>query len=71
MALQASEKCGLLPPYHRHIGIASCTSNGINSEKVSGTFFTLTISSLSPQASARREKRFLSALKVLVQHESR
>jgi subtilisin family serine protease/translation initiation factor IF-1 len=48
-------------PDHRHSGIASCTSNGINSKQVSGTFSVLTISSLSPQTSAKREKRFLGA----------
>ena len=46
------------PPDHHRIG--SCTSNGINSEKVSGNFFVLTISSLSPQASEQSEKRFLT-----------
>jgi hypothetical protein len=38
MAPQASKKCGLLPPDHRHIGINSCTSNSIDSEQVPGTF---------------------------------
>lgn len=58
MAPQASKKCGLLPPdYHR---IGCCTSNGINSEQVPGTFSALTISSLSPQASAQSEKWFLT-----------
>ena len=31
----------------------SCTSNGINSEEVPGTFSTFTISSLSPETSAQ------------------
>ena len=57
MAPQASKKCGLLPRDHR---IGSCTSNGIDSEQVPGTFCILTISSLSPQASAQSEKRFLT-----------
>lgn len=56
MASQASRKCGLLPPDHQHIG--SCTSNSINSEQVSGTVCVFTISSLTPQASARSERRF-------------
>jgi hypothetical protein len=60
MAPQASKKCGLLPPDHRHIGIVSCTSNGISSEQVPGTLSVLTISSLSPQASAQIEKRLLT-----------
>jgi hypothetical protein len=30
---------GLLPPDYYRIGLASCTSNGINSEQVSGIFF--------------------------------
>ena len=45
-------------PDHQRIG--SCTSNGIDSEKVPGSFSMLTISSLSPQASARSGKRFLT-----------
>ena len=39
MAPQASKDYCLLPPDHRHIGIASCTSNGINSEQVPGHHF--------------------------------
>ena len=35
------------------IPIGSCTSNGLNPEQVSGPFSVLTISSLSPQASAQ------------------
>ena len=58
MAPQASEKCGLLPPDHQQIGC--CTSNGINSEQVPGTFSVLTISSLSPQTSAQSEKKLLT-----------
>jgi hypothetical protein len=58
MAPQASKKCGLLPPDHQRIG--SCKSNSINSEQVPGTFFLLTISSLSPQTSAQSKKRFLT-----------
>jgi len=54
MVPQASKKCGLLPPDHRHIG--SCKSNSLNSEQVPGTLSALTISSLSRQASAQREK---------------
>jgi len=42
--------------------IGSCTSNGINSDHVPGTFSILTISSLSPQASARSGNRFLTPL---------
>jgi hypothetical protein len=38
----------------------SCTSSGLKSEKVPGTFSLLTILSLSRQASAQREKRFLT-----------
>ena len=58
MAPQASKKCGLFPPDHHHIGF--CTSNGIKSEQVPGTFSVLTISSLSPQASAQSEKKFFT-----------
>ncbi len=54
MAPQASKKCGLLPPDHHRIG--SCTSNGINSEQVPGTFSVLTISSLSRQAQHKARK---------------
>lgn len=43
------------PDSHR---IASCTSNSINSEQIPGTFSVLTISSLSPQASAQSGKSF-------------
>ena len=42
------------------IHIGSCTSNGINSEQVPGAFSVLTIPSLSSQASAQSEKRFLT-----------
>jgi len=71
MAPQASKKCGLLPPDHyriavSRIGITSCTSNGLNSEQVPGSFSVLTISSLSPQASAQSGKKFLSGLKFLL-----
>jgi hypothetical protein len=58
MAPQASEKRGLISPDHHHIG--SCTSNGLNSEQIPGTFPVLTISSLSREASAQSEKRFLT-----------
>ena len=58
MAPQASTKCGLLPPDHQQIGCY--TSNSLNSEQVLGTFSVLTISLLSPQTSAQREKRFLT-----------
>ena len=60
MAPQASEKCGPLPPDYPRIDC--CTSNSLNSEQVPGTFSILMISSLSPQASAQSEKRFLGAL---------
>jgi hypothetical protein len=39
MAPQASKKCGLHPPDHYRIG--TCTSNGIDSEQVPGTFSVL------------------------------
>ena len=55
-----ARSCGLLPPHHHRL--ASCTSNSLNSEQVPGTFSVLTISSLSPQASARSGKRFLASL---------
>jgi hypothetical protein len=58
MAPQASKKCGLQSPDHHRIGC--CTSNSLNSEQVPGTFSALTISSVSPQTSAQREKRFLT-----------
>jgi hypothetical protein len=58
MAPQASKKCGLLPPNQQRIGC--CTSDGLNSEQVPGSFSELTISSLAPQASAQSEKRFLT-----------
>ena len=45
------------PHHHR---LAPCTSNGINSEQVPGTFSLFTILPLSRQASAQREKRFLT-----------
>jgi hypothetical protein len=60
MAPQASKQGSLLPPGHHRIG--SCTSNGINSEQVSGTFSVLTISSFSPQASAQSSMRVLTPL---------
>ena len=53
MAPQASKKCGLLPP--NHLQISWYTSNGINSEQVSGTFSMLTMSTLAPQVSAQGE----------------
>jgi hypothetical protein len=65
MAHQASTKCGLQPPDHRHIGIASCTSNSLNSEQVPGPFSVLTSSPLAPQASAQGEKRFLTPFSCL------
>jgi len=65
MAPQASKKYGLQPPDHRHIGIASCTSNGIDSEQVPGPFSVLTSSPLAPQASAQGEKRFLTPFSCL------
>ena len=49
------------PDHHR---IHSCTSTGIDSEQVPGAFSVLTISSLSPQASAQSEKRFLTPISV-------
>ena len=58
MAPQASKQGSLLPPIHHHIGYG--TSNGIDSEQVPGIFSVLTISSVSPQTSAQREKRFLT-----------
>ena len=45
-----------------HQQIGCCTSNGIDSGKVPGAFFVLTISALSPQASSQREKRLLTPL---------
>jgi hypothetical protein len=57
MAPQASEKCSLLPPNQLTTHIASCTSNGINQEKVPRTFPVLKISSLFLQTSAQSEKR--------------
>ena len=45
-------------PDHQQIGC--CTSNGIDSEQVPGSCSVLTISSLSPQALAQCEKRFLT-----------
>lgn len=62
MAPQASKQGGLLPPHHHRI--TSCTSNVINSEQVPGSFSVLTISSLSSQASAQSEKRFLTPISV-------
>ena len=55
MAPQASKKCGLLSPDHHRFG--SCTSNGIDSEQVTGTFSVLTISLLSLRTSAQCEKK--------------
>lgn len=52
----------LLPPDHQQIG--SYKSNNINSEQVLGTFSVLTISSLSPQASVRSEKKLLTSFSV-------
>jgi hypothetical protein len=46
MSPQASKQCGLLPPDHHRL--ASCTSNGTNSEKVPGTFSVLTILGIKP-----------------------
>jgi len=65
MAPQASKQGSLLPPDQQRIGC--CTSNGLNSKQVPGTFSILTISSLAPQASAQNEKRFLCAFKILAQ----
>ena len=48
------------------IGIASGTSNSVNSEKVPGTFSVLNNSSLSPQASAQTEKKFLTPFSDLI-----
>jgi hypothetical protein len=59
MAPQASKKCGILSSDHQKIG--SGKSNSLNSELAPGTFSALTISSLSPQISARREKRFIAS----------
>jgi hypothetical protein len=48
---------GLLPPDYYRIGLASCTSNGINSEQVSGTFsITHDLIALSTVISTKREK---------------
>jgi hypothetical protein len=58
MAPQASKKCGLLSPDHQQIGC--CASNSLNSEQVPGTLSVLTISPLSPQASAQSENRLLT-----------
>ena len=63
MAPQASKKCALLPPDHPRIG--SCTSNGIDSEQMPGTFSAPTIYSLARQASAQSEKKLLTGFKVL------
>jgi len=38
---QAAKKYGLLPPEYNHIGTASCTSTGINSEQVPDTVFMI------------------------------
>ena len=51
MAPQASKKCGLPFPDHKRIG--SCTNTDINSKQALRTFSILTISWLSPQASAQ------------------
>ena len=51
------------PDHHR---IGSCTSNSIDSKQVPGIFSVLTISSLSPQTSAQREKRFLTPFSCLI-----
>ena len=45
-------------PDHHHIGYG--TSNSLNLGLVPGIFSVLTISSVSPQTSAQREKRFLT-----------
>ena len=58
MAPQASKKCGLLFPDHQQIGC--CTSNGIDSDKVLGTFFVLTIPLLPLQRSYRAEKTLVT-----------
>jgi hypothetical protein len=63
MAPQASEKCGLLTLDHQQIGC--CTSNGINSEQVPGTFLVLTTSLPSPPTSAQSEKRLLTRFSCL------
>ena len=62
MAPQASKKCGLLPPDHKRIGC--CASNRLNSGKIPGAFFVLTISSLSRQGSAYFKKRFMTRFSV-------
>jgi len=54
MGPQASETCGLLPPDQRRI--TSCTSNNLTSKQVAGTFFALTISSLTLQLSAQSKR---------------
>ena len=41
--------------------IASATSNNVDSANVPGTFSALSITSLSPQASAQTEKMFLAS----------
>jgi hypothetical protein len=46
-------------PDHHHIGY--CTSNGIDSEQVPGSFSMRMVSSISPQESAERGKVFLGA----------
>ncbi len=46
MAPQASEMCGPLPPDHHRVG--SCTSKGIDSGKMSGSFSLLKALGINP-----------------------
>ena len=64
--ISGSKMFRLLSYGHRHIGIASCTSDSINAEEVSGFFSTLTISSLARQALGQSKQRFLT----LFRHEN-
>ena len=54
-----SSENSALRTQHSELPIGSCTSNGIDSEEVLGTFSILAISSLSQQSLAQRKKRFL------------
>ena len=55
-----SSENSTLRTQHSELPIGSCTSIGIDSEQVPGTFLILTMSSLSSQASVQRENRFLT-----------
>ena len=50
----------IAPTQNSELPIGSCASNNTNSKQVPGTFSILLISSLSPQASAQREKMFMT-----------